>query len=171
MNARDLIATLNLQPLPGEGGYFHETYRADDTHAVLPSRYGPGERAFCTAIYYLLTPDTFSALHKLPTDEIFHFYLGSPVEMLLLREDGTGSVITIGPGIGNGMRPQVVVPRGTWQGSRLVDGGEFALLGTTMAPGFEFPDFVAGSRAELTSRYPTYSRWIEGLTREPSFTG
>src|SRR5207245_2095434 len=105
--------------------------------ASLPARYGT-DRWAGTAIYYLLTPDTFSALHRLPTDEVYHFYLGDPVEMLQLWPDGSGRVGTLGQDVRAGQLLQVIVPRGVWQGSRLRPGGAFALLGTTMAPGFDF---------------------------------
>lgn len=165
MDAQAIVAALDLKPLALEGGFFRETYRSGDIAEDLPGRYAGGRRSFSTAIYYLLTPDTFSAMHRLPTDEVYHFYLGDPVEMLQLFEDGTGAVIRIGIDLQEGLRPQVVVPKGTWQGSRLVDGGSVALLGTTMAPGFEFTDFEAGHYADLSVRHPAHERLIAKLTR------
>ena len=159
LTAQDVIRMLALVPLPGEGGYFRETYRSSHS---LP---GATARDLSTAIYYLLTRDTFSAIHRLPGDEVFHFYLGDPVEMLQLRPDGTAARLTIGTDIANGMRPQVVIPGGTWQGSRLLPGGEFALLGTTMAPGFAFEDFEAGDRNALVRKYPRYAGEIRLFTR------
>ena len=160
LTAEDVIRMLGLVPLPGEGGYFRETYRS-----TFPL---PGEptRSLSTAIYYLLTRDTFSALHRLPGDEVFHFYLGDPVEMLQLRRDGTAERFTIGTGIAGGMRPQVVVPAGAWQGARLIPGGAFALMGTTMAPGFDSRDFELGNRDDLLARYPDNTDLILALTRE-----
>ncbi len=162
--AEEVIALLDLKPLPREGGYYRETYRSGDTlpAAVLPARYS-GWKAVGTAIYYLLTSDTFSALHRLPTDEIFHFYLGGPVRMLQLFPDGHGEVVTLGNDLAAGQRPQVVVPRGVWQGSLLVD-GPFALLGTTMAPGFDFTDYEAGERDRLTEAYSAFADLIRRLT-------
>src|SRR5512140_3293744 len=126
MTAHELIAFLGLVPLPQEGGYFRETWRSSVTTApgVLPLRYTTG-RSLGTAIYYLLTsdPDSFSALHRLPTDEIYHFYLGYAVEMLLLGADGAGRRIILGHDLGAGEHVQFVVPAGTWQGSRLLAGG------------------------------------------------
>lgn len=158
MTADDVIALLDLKPLPVEGGYFRETYRSADR---LPSK----DKALATAIYYLLTPDTFSALHRLPTDEIFHFYLGGPVTMLQLGPTG-GQVLTLGPDLVAGQQPQVVVPRGVWQGSFLQVGSDFALLGTTMAPGFDFADYENGQRAVLANLFPAYTEMICRLTRE-----
>ncbi|MBN1956016.1 MAG: cupin domain-containing protein [Anaerolineae bacterium] len=164
ITAEQIISLLNLQPHP-EGGYFRESYRSDEQipPAGLPDRY-PGARSFGTAIYYLLTPGTFSRMHRLATDEVFHFYLGDPVEMLQLWPDGTGGSITIGPDIARGMQPQVVVPRGVWQGSRLAAGGRFALLGTTVAPGFEFADYEVGQRGKLAAAYPHFRDLIAALT-------
>ena len=163
--AQEIIELLRLQPLPHEGGYYRETYRSDDQlpAASLP-RYGR-DKAAGTAIFYLLTPETFSVLHRLPTDEVFHFYLGDPVEMLQLYPDGRGQTLTLGPDLFAGQSPQVVVPRGVWQGSRLVSGGSFALLGTTMAPGFDFTDYEAGERDALAAQYPAFADWIRQLTR------
>ena len=163
--AAELIAFLKLQPHPREGGFFRETYRAADQlpAAALPPHYG-SPRSAGTAIYYLLTPDTCSALHRLGSDEIFHFYLGSPVRMLRLFPDGQGKEIVLGPDLMNGQEVQVVVPRGVWQGSVLEPGGEFALLGCTVAPGFEYADYEHGSRAELAARYPAFADLIERLT-------
>jgi uncharacterized protein len=118
-----------------------------------------------TAIYYLLTPDTFSALHRLPGDEVFHFYLGDPVEMLQLDPAGQGRLLTLGNDVLGGQSVQMVVPAGVWQGSQLKAGGAFALLGTTMAPGFDFTDYEAGDRAALTAHYPAFAEWIARLTR------
>jgi predicted cupin superfamily sugar epimerase len=157
LTADKLIAALQLQPLPLEGGYYRETYRSTD-------RWPQGKSA-CTAIHYLLTPDTFSALHRLPTDEIFHFYVGSPVRMLQLLPDGAACEVVLGPDLLAGQQPQVIVPRGVWQGSLLEPGGDFALLGTTMAPGFDFSDYEAGDRAALSAQYPPFAELIRRLTR------
>ena len=124
-----------------------------------------GERLMGTAIFYLLTPETFSAIHKLPGDELFHFYLGDPVEMVQLQPDGTGEILVLGQGIEAGMRLQHAVPGGCWQGSRLIAGGEFALLGTTMSPGFDYADYVTGQREGLTEQYPQFAERIKALTR------
>jgi uncharacterized protein len=159
LTAERLIAALGLRPLPVEGGWFRETYRCPET-----VRRGASERTVGTAIYFLLTPDTFSALHRLASDEVYHFYLGDPVELLTLGPDG-GRVTALGPDLLGGQVPQFVVPRGVWQGSRLVPGGSIALLGTTMAPGFDFADFELGDRAQLAMDYPEFAEWVRRLTR------
>ena len=157
---------LGLVPLPEEGGYYAETYRSSVQlpPQSLPSRY-TGSRAAGTAIYYLLTPDTFSALHRLPGDEIYHFYLGDPVDLLLLFPDGRGEVLTLGQDLKAGMRLQAVAPGAVWQGSQLREGGRFALLGTTMAPGFAFEDFELGDQRVLTNAYPAFADLIDRLIR------
>jgi len=167
MNAEDVIRALDLEPLLPEGGFFRETYRS--TRGIGPDGPGDGDsarRAIGTAIYYLLTPDTFSALHRLPGDEVYHHYLGDPVEMLLIDEVGTGKSIVLGSDLEAGMRPQVVVPGRTWQGSRVAAGGAWALLGTTMSPGFDFADYEAGDRATLVAGCPAHREMIRALTRE-----
>jgi uncharacterized protein len=166
LTADEIRDLLKLEPHPIEGGYFVQTYRSGLSlqKEALPPGY-PDSRAISTAIYYLLTPDTFSGLHRLRGDEVFHFYLGDPVEMLQLKRDGTGELILLGQDVASGMRPQHVVLGGIWQGSRLRSGGKYALLGTTMAPGFDDDDYESGRRAELIAQYPEYAAMVESLTR------
>ena len=161
-----LMQHLALRPLPEEGGYYAETYRAavELSGDCLPPAY-TGRRIAGTAIYYLLTPDTFSALHRLTGDEIYHFYLGDPVDLLLLHPDGRGETVALGQDLEAGMHLQTVAPGGVWQGSRLRDGGRFALLGTTMAPGFAFEDFELAAREKLLEKYPAFAEEIRTLTR------
>jgi len=148
MTAEDAIRRLGLQPHPVEGGYFHETYRSPHS----------------SAIYYLLKPGHVSELHVLPSDEIYHFYLGSPLRMLQLWPDGSGREVLIGSDLTAGQLPQVMVPSGVWQGSRLATHDGFALIGCTMAPGFEYCGYRNASRAELTARWPEYEMQITELT-------
>lgn len=157
---------LRLTPHPCEGGWFVRTYEANEyiPHSALNSRYS-GPRRTSTAIYYLLEPDTFSEMHLLQSDEIFHFYLGDPVELVQLYPDGSGSITVLGSDLTAGQTPQMVVPQNTWQGSRLVPGGKFALLGCTVSPGFEFADYASGDRDSLCSKWPEYRDQISKLTR------
>lgn len=130
LSAAEVIDAFDLEPLEGEGGYFRQTWIA------------PGDRGDApvgTCILYLVTPDSFSALHRLDHDEIFHFYLGDPCEAVMVAPDGTLTEVVLGQDVSAGMKVQHVVPAGWWQGTRLAPGGEWALLGTTMAPGFH-PD-------------------------------
>jgi len=164
LSADDIIKKLNLKPLPLEGGYYRETYRSGEKipKTALPDRYQK-DKSFASAIYYLLTPDTKSALHRLPSDEIYHFYLGDPVRMLLLHENGEGETIILGPDIKAGQHLQFVIPRGVWQGSYLVEGGRFALMGTSMAPGFDFGDYEPAEEEILKRMYSAHQNLIERL--------
>jgi uncharacterized protein len=165
MQVEEIIKKLNLIPHP-EGGFFCETYRSEEkiSEKHLPVRY-KNDRNIGTCIYYLLTKDTFSAMHKLKSDEIFHFYLGDPVRMLNLFPDGSGKIINLGCDLSKNYYPQVLVNQNVWQGSRLVDGGVFALLGTTVSPGFEFADYETGNRSSLINHYPEFKEMISKLTR------
>lgn len=164
--AEEIIKKLGLEPHPSEGGFFREVYRSDESIMMdcLPNRY-KSDRNISTSIYYMLTPDSFSSMHKLKSDEIYHFYLGDPVTILLLFPDGASKIITLGADIMSGQELQVVVPRDTWQGSFLNEDGEFALMGTTVAPGFDYDDFEAGDRDELIKQYPQQEELIRKLTR------
>jgi predicted cupin superfamily sugar epimerase len=166
LTAEKIRALLKMEPLSIEGGYFVETYHSAlrIPQQALPAGYS-GDRAAANAIYYLLTPETFSVLHKLPGDEMFHFYLGDTVELLHLNPDGSGEVFVLGRDIEAGMRLQHVVPGGVWQGSRLRPGGSYALLGTTMSPGFDYNDYETGARQPLTQLYPAHAAMIAALTR------
>jgi predicted cupin superfamily sugar epimerase len=166
MTADEIKRLLQLETHPREGGYFRQTWKSEEEIplAALPSRYS-GVRAAGTAIYYLLEPSTFSEMHRLISDEVFHFYYGDPVEMLQLWPDGSSRVVQLGSDLANGMLPQLVVPQGVWQGSRLAPGGHVALLGCTVSPGFDYADYETGSRAELVREYPDSAALIEAMTR------
>jgi predicted cupin superfamily sugar epimerase len=167
LTAQQIIDRLELVPLTVEGGYFRETYRSPLRHMghALPAEYG-GERHASTAIYYLLTPESFSAIHRVKSDEVFHFYAGDPVEMLQLWPSGEAKIVLIGNDLaaGAGYEPQVVVPAGVWQGCRLVPGGHWALMGCTVAPGFDYADFEAATRVELVRDFPEHTDLIAALT-------
>jgi uncharacterized protein len=160
MTVDEIKSLLQLQPHPKEGGFFAETYRSAAT-LDFPA----GLRNIATAIFYLLTPQTMSEMHRLPGDEIFHFYLGDSVEMLQLHPDGSSEVIVLGSDIVSGMKLQHVVPAGVWQGSRLKRGGAFALLGTTMSPGFAYEDYISGKAEDLIRTWPEQAEMIRALTR------
>jgi predicted cupin superfamily sugar epimerase len=161
MNAAEIKTLLKLEPHPLEGGHFRQTYAAQT--AVKLSR---GERSVGTAIYYLLEPGNFSEMHLLETDEIFHFYLGDPVEMLQLFPDGRSALFTLGPDLASGQHVQLVVHAGVWQGTRLIGSGKVALLGCTVSPGFDYADYHGGSYAELAAKWPAEAERIRSLTRK-----
>jgi len=160
MTADEIKSLLRLEPHPTEGGFFRQTYVAAER--VELSR---GPRSIGTAIYYLLEPGTFSEMHCLVSDEVFHFYLGDPVEMLQLYPDGSSAVFTLGADLQAGQYVQLVVPAGVWQGARLIGDGKVALLGCTVTPGFDFADYRGGSYAELADKWPTEAARIRRLTR------
>jgi uncharacterized protein len=151
--ANQIIKKFNMKPLPEEGGYFIETYRSSET----------GNSS--TSILYLITEDNFSKLHKLSADEIYHFYLGDPVIMLNLYENGLSERVILGQDILNGEKCQHVVPGNCWQGSFLKEGGGFALLGATMTPAFDFENYQSASscKKELLEKYPEMSDYITKL--------
>lgn len=158
----ELRRRLDLAPHP-EGGFYRESYRS--SRLISKSEQDASPRAVSTAIYYLLTDDTFSELHSIGADEIFHFYLGDTVELLRLGEDGSSEVILLGQDVCGGEQLQAVLPVGDTFGCRLKPGGKFALMGTTVAPGFDFADYVRGDRADLLARFADRRDLIIALTR------
>jgi predicted cupin superfamily sugar epimerase len=160
MTTDEIKRLLGLEPHPVEGGFYRRTYTSAGT-VDLPR----GMRAQGTAIYYLLEPGTFSEMHVLDSDEIFHFYLVDPVEMLQLYPDGRSALFTLGQDLQAGQQVQLVVPAGVWQGTRLIGDGKVALLGCTVTPGFDFADYRNASFAELASKWPAESGRIKLLTR------
>jgi predicted cupin superfamily sugar epimerase len=160
MTADEIKALLNLQLHPVEGGHFRRTYTSAAT-LDLPS----GIRPAGTAIYYLLEPGTFSEMHVLASDELFHFYLGDPVEMLQLYEDGRSAIFTLGQDLMDDQQVQLVVSAGVWQGTRLIGDGKVALLGCTVTPGFDFADYRSGTYAELAKKWPKHADRIKALTK------
>lgn len=168
--AEQLIDHLGLAPLGFEGGFFRETYRSQAMVTRASTTPEGPFRAAGTAIYYLLTTSSRSFLHRLRTDETYHFYLGDPVDMLRLDPEGGHHHVVLGPSVLHGQHVQYNVPAEHWQGSQLQPGGQFALLGTTMAPGFELNDFELGSRPDLVSQYPQAASTICSLTPETFLT-
>lgn len=165
MTSDDIIQQFNLEPLPVEGGLFGRHYAASEfipQHA-LPPRYNHAKR-FASAICYMHTPQTRSLLHRLKTDEIYHFYHGAPVSLVLLYNDGSHRVIVLGQDYPAGQLPFYVVPRGMWQGSCLANPDGWALMGATLAPAYDDDDFELGERATLSAQYPDARAWIERLT-------
>jgi len=160
MTADEIKALLGLELHPVEGGFFRRTYTSNGKVELTR-----GVRAQGTAIYYLLEPGTFSEMHVLASDEMFHFYLGDPVEMLQLYPDGRSAVFTLGQDLMADQHVQLLVPAGVWQGTRLVGDGKVALLGCTVTPGFDFADYRSASYAELAAKWPAEAERIRKLTR------
>jgi predicted cupin superfamily sugar epimerase len=163
---RRWVEALGLEPHP-EGGFFRETYRAP---LVLPREaigegFG-GARACSTAIYFLITAGNFSALHRIASDEAWHFHAGGALEIVTIAEDGTRHDLHLGLDVARGERPQHVVPAGAWFGSRLRhDDDGYALVSCTVAPGFDFADFELATRDALVARFPQHAGIIGALTR------
>lgn len=160
MTAAEIKRLLNLAPHPREGGWFRRTY-VSGLRCDAPQ----GNRPLGTAIYYLMDAGTFSEMHVLASDEVFHFYLGDPVEMLQLYPDGRTAMVRLGPDLAAGEQVQTLVPAGVWQGTRLIGEGKVALLGCTVSPGFDFADYVGGTYAELAAKWPGEAERIRALTR------
>ncbi|MBK8011383.1 MAG: cupin domain-containing protein [Deltaproteobacteria bacterium] len=164
----DWIRVLDLAPHP-EGGYYRETHRAADRFSgeALAERFQgsiQGSRACSTAIYYLLVDPQISRLHRIAQDEVWHFYAGDGLLVPYFAPDGTSSVLRLGTDLDRGETPQGVVPAGCWFGAMLPRPGTYALVGCTVAPGFEFSDLEFGRRALLTARFPQHRSLIERLT-------
>jgi len=179
LTAETIIEQLGLVPLGREGGYYRQTWRSP---VRIPDRLfdsshpNPDAHAAGTAIYFLVTPDQFSALHRLKTDEIWLYHLGDPLEMLVLDRKGNGQSVRIGPDLSSGQRPQHICPAGSWQGTRIAPGKEqsgYSLASCIMTPGFEWRDFELGHRADLIETYPDFAASIKALTRtsEPGSRG
>lgn len=165
--AADWIAALGLRPHP-EGGFYRETYRSAETfeREQLPARFA-GPRAQSTAIFFLLPGDHISALHRLKSDEVWHFYAGTGVTLTMILPDGGLEVRRLGSDPARGETFQAVVPAGAWYGAAVDDPGSWALLGGTVAPGFDFADFELADRAKLLERHPQHRDVIVRLTRAP----
>jgi predicted cupin superfamily sugar epimerase len=160
MTADEIKEWLKLAPHPIEGGCFRRTYTS-----ALEVTAPQGPRPAGSAIFYLLEAGTFSEMHVLRSDEMFHFYLGDPVEMLQLLPDGGTAALTLGTDLAAGQQVQVAVPAGVWQGMRLIGDGKVALLGCTVTPGFNYSDYRNGSCEELSVLWPEVRERIRGLTR------
>ena len=161
---QELIDRLGLVPHP-ERGHYVESYRAPLKLPQLPPPHA-GVRAASTAIYFLVTraePTTY--LHRLLSDEMFHFYEGGPLDVLMLGATGPGEIRRLGTNVVAGERPQILIPAGTWFAAELAEAASHCLIGCTVAPGFEFADFELAQGPELAARYPAHAARIARMTR------
>ncbi|MFD0933208.1 cupin domain-containing protein [Psychroflexus salinarum] len=160
-----LIEKLNLEKHP-EGGYFKETYRSEMS---IPKYSLPAEfdsyRNVSTCIYFMLTSDEFSAFHKVNQDEAWHFYMGESILLHMISPGGEYSKIKIGSDFSSGETPQFVVPAQHWFAAEVEKENGFALVGCTVAPGFEYEDFELAERKQLQKKFPNHSKIISKLTR------
>jgi predicted cupin superfamily sugar epimerase len=165
LTAEELIQFLGLEPLTIEGGYFRQSYLSDEVipQPSLPHRYVV-DHPVGSCIYYLLTKTTFSAFHSLLSDETYHFYLGDPVEIIELHPNGECSTTILGQDIFNGQKVQHTILRNTFQASYIRPGGEWALLGCSIAPGWDNNDFIKGNWEQLLRTHPKHHQIIMKLT-------
>jgi predicted cupin superfamily sugar epimerase len=166
MTVETLVKELNLLPHP-EGGYYKETYRSEGqiSHDFLSPEFS-GDRNIATGIYFLIEKGNFSALHKIKSDETWHFYYGDALEVIEINEQGNLSITKIGSDILKGETFQYTVKANTWFGSRVSGNGKFSLVGCTVYPGFDFQDFELANRNDLIKLLPQYQKIITELTRD-----
>ena len=157
LTPQEITEILDLSPLSMEGGMFRRTWESKEEW---------NGKATGNAIYFLPTANSFSHLHRLSSDEVYHFYLGDPVELTLLGPNGEVRQIVLGNDLRAGQVPQAVAPAGWWQGSRVTNGGEYALLGTTMSPSYVDEDYEHGNADALKAQYPAAIDVIDRLTGE-----
>ena len=167
-SAAELITRLNLARHP-EGGWYRETYRASGMIPgdLLPERCA-GARSFSSAIYFLLEQGDFSALHRIGSDELWHFYAGASLTVHVITPGGEYHPLRLGADIAAGESFQAIVPAGCWFGAEVAAEGAFSLVGCTVAPGFDFTDFEMGNRDQLLRQYPAQAGTIRRLTHEPA---
>lgn len=176
LTAEEIIARYELEPLDQEGGYFRQVWKSAHTvsNTDLGSAYpAKGSHPMGTLIYFLLTADSFSAMHRLPTPEHWFHQMGDPGEMLLLHADGSSEQVLLGPDFTKGHQIQVTTPTMSWQGTRVQAGGVHGYFfgSCVMVPGFEWMDFELGERADLIGAYPEARAAIEARTRLHRFEG
>ncbi|WP_028229308.1 cupin domain-containing protein [Paraburkholderia ferrariae] len=165
-----LIRRFGLEPHP-EGGYYSETYRADKFVLREGAPAAEGTRAASTAIYFLLSDGAYSAWHRIRSDELWHFYAGSPIEIHSI--DGRGVLFTrkLGHALDHpGTVFQAVVPAGHWFAARCCDPSTWALVGCTVAPGFEFGEFEIADTEKLAAQFPLHRPIIELLGKPAAVT-
>lgn len=149
-----------------EGGWYKESYRSNETilGEHLPNRYTNG-RNFCTAIYFLLEGDQFSSFHRIKSDEMWHFYYGFPLHIVIIDEAGSLQTITLGNRLDESDKLQYVVKAGSWFAAKPATKGNFALVGCTVAPGFDFEDFELAKSSHLSAQFPQHKKLIHQLCR------
>jgi len=163
--AQYFIEKLDLNAHP-EGGYYKETYRADGTipQVTLPGGY-TGDRSYATSIYFLLDSTTFSAFHRIRSDELWHFHAGTALNLYIIDIQGKLTTIKVGNNLDNNEQLQAVIPANSWFAAKVIADESFTLVGCTVAPGFDFDDFELANRDELSTMFPEHGTLIKDLTR------
>lgn len=161
----EIVDSLKMEPHP-EGGFYKETYRSKEVvpQSVLGNEFS-GDRNCCTAIYFLLTSENFSAFHRIKQDEIWHYYNGSSLYVHVIDQAGKYTRYTVGMNLSKGELPQLLVPAGCWFASSVKDVDSHSLVGCTVSPGFDFDDFELADRESLITEYPDYNDVITQFTR------
>ncbi|NML23818.1 cupin domain-containing protein [Pseudoflavitalea sp. G-6-1-2] len=171
MDAKTIIDWFGMQPNTAEGGYYAPVYTSKFT---VSNKELPGfkpvkpDRPICSAIYYLIDAESFSAMHRVTGNMLYHFYSGDPVQVLLLYPEGSPNrweIFTFSNDVAAGGCPMKVIPGGTWMGSRMIAGGNYALMGVSMDSGFNPADYTIAKRKELIKEYPEQKDLITALTR------
>lgn len=160
-HVKQLVDELELLPHP-EGGFYKETYRSKGSYSPIGF---PGIRNYSTSIYFLLTSESFSSLHRIRQDEVWHFYHGSPLFLHVITPDGQYIKHSVGLDLQSGQTPQLVVEAGCWFGATVQNPDSYSLVGCTVAPGFDFDDFELANREELSASFPQHAEIIHQLTR------
>ncbi|MCF8229353.1 MAG: cupin domain-containing protein [Bacteroidales bacterium] len=165
-SAQHWIDKLEMQKHP-EGGYFKEVYRSEETidRLSLNERYG-GDRNYATAIYFLIAGEDFSGFHKLNSDEIWHFYEGKSLIIHMISQDGKLTQKKLGHDWESGEQPMVVIPRHSWFAGEMIDKKAYTLFGCTVAPGFDFKDFILADKAKLSQQFPQHEKLIGRLVHD-----
>ena len=163
--ADQLIQHYKLQPHP-EGGWYSQRYKSNEQIAAnaLPERFN-GDRAFSTAIYFLLEKGNFSAFHRIKSDECWHFYAGDELRIYMIHQKGNLEIISLGNDLEKGQTFQHVVPARCWFASQPAPGSEYCFVGCTVSPGFEFGDLELANATELSITYPQHTSIIKELCR------
>lgn len=165
ITAKNLVEEYSLLPHP-EGGYYKENYRSSEKISVnaLPDRFSEA-KSFSTAIYFLLEKGSFSAFHRIKSDECWHFYAGSALLIYVLSPDGGLEMIRLGNNLLKGERFQAIVPANCWFASEPAEGSAFSFVGCTVAPGFDFIDFDLGDKVVLSEQFPQHLQLLNRLVR------
>ena len=171
LSAEDIVKRYRLEPLDQEGGFFRQIWLSpiriqnSNLSGAYPTE---GDRPIGTLIHFLITRDCFSAMHRLPTEEHWIYHFGDSCEMLLLNEDGSSRLSRIGSKLDEGESIHITTPKNSWQGTRLIEGGEYGYMfgSCVMIPGFDWTDFMLGDLEKLTRDYPSRSEEIIARVRK-----
>jgi predicted cupin superfamily sugar epimerase len=161
LTAEEIISVLNLKPHT-EGGYYRQTYLSK---LIIPLAQQHEKRPSSSSVYYLLRSNEFSAFHRLKSDEMWHYYLGSPLTLHTLHPASEHKTQILGPDLFKSQQPQILIPANTWFAAKVIHPNTYTLCGCTVTPGFDYADFELANRNELLTMYPQYKELIIAHTR------